>query len=519
MIPTHPLVRKFSYFTEAFFYLLVLFGPWALGTTQSWSIFTLSIGSGCFLILAAILKFMNWYFTRHYHEEEELSQKHSIWNWADWVFIILSILCLLYVCIQWLNAQSDYIFSEYRFIDFPFKEWLPSSTDKNYTLFYLYQYLGLFSAYLGARLLFSIGSSHSVKTISPQIERFFWVVLSSAFILVIVGILMRLDKTPKLLWFVERRSEYSQYLRHFGPFGYRSSAAQYLNLLWPLGISIWWVLRSHLERKGIPFVKTFMTHYLPLAIMSLFLFVGVWVAVSRGGVWIGSAVAILLSTIILFDAFSGKKKSLFLGLAIIIFITAGTILGLKVLGKDAERLSDIESDPRIIQYMGSWPIYYDYPTYGVGAGSYACMFELYAEDQELPAGTIYPVAHSDWLQLLIEFGNVGTSLVVLLLIWGLIIPWISSRGSPLLRISFLLAFSTALIHAVVDMPFYVLSISWIFVVLMAVYHSLPLYRKNSHSIVIRRKRKRRVIKSGESRNEINGSSSEGMVKTERPEAI
>ena len=59
MIPTHPLVRKFSYFTEAFFYLLVLFGPWALGTTQSWSIFTLSIGSGCFLILASILKFMD----------------------------------------------------------------------------------------------------------------------------------------------------------------------------------------------------------------------------------------------------------------------------------------------------------------------------------------------------------------------------------------------------------------------------------------------------------------------------
>ena len=122
-------------------------------------------------------------------------------------------------------------------------------------------------------------------------------------------------------------------------------------------------------------------------------------------------------------------------------------------------------------------------------------------------------------RIVIEFGNVGTSLVVLLLIWGLIIPWISSRGSPLLRISFLLAFSTALIHAVVDMPFYVLSISWIFVVLMAVYHSLPLYRKNSHSIVIHRKRRRRVIKSGESRNEINGSSSEGMVKTERPEAI
>src|SRR3989442_5721227 len=36
----------------------------------------------------------------------------------------------------------------------------------------------------------------------------------------------------------------------FGPYAYRSNAAQYLNLLWPVCLGFWWTLRQAHERPG-----------------------------------------------------------------------------------------------------------------------------------------------------------------------------------------------------------------------------------------------------------------------------
>jgi len=147
---------------------------------------------------------------------------------------------------------------------------------------------------------------------------------------------------------------------------------------------------------------------------------------------------------------------------------AAALLGLKVAGDSANRLSNLEDSGRIRQYEESLPIHKDYPVYGVGAGGYMDTFWYYLEDKKY----YFPVAHNDWLQMLIEFGFVGSTLVILLLLWGLLLPWITHRGSFLLKSSIVLAMATALLHATCDMPFYVLSVSWLFVVLIAFYHTL-----------------------------------------------
>ena len=471
-IPVHPLVKKFGYFVEGLFLLLVLFGPWALGTTEVWSIYTLSIGSAVFFLMAALLALMDKVFTARYFDRGHYHHRPKLWYWADWIFLALGLICLLYVFIQWVNAQSDYIPGEYLFKDYPYNEHLPSSMDKWYTLFNLTQYVCLFCACFGARFLFMTGRAAEQDAILPaRMVRFLWVALSSAFIMVIVGSLMRLDKTTTLLWIAERTT-WAGTNNSFGPYGYRSTAAQYMNLLWPLGIAFWWTIRSRIERRGLPFIRTCANKYLVLAVMALFVFGGVWIAISRGGVWIGSAIAVLMILLIAFDALRGKKSSIIFAIIGIVLIAGAIFMSLQVTGKDALRLKDTESEARLRQYEATWPIYHDYPTYGIGAGAYYSMYEMYV-GESIPTKSHYPSAHSDWLQLLVEFGNVGTTLVVSLLLWGLLLPWITRRGNFFLRTSFIFAFMTALIHAIVDLPFYVLSVSWLFVVLLAAYQSLP----------------------------------------------
>ncbi|MDI9401937.1 MAG: O-antigen ligase family protein [Limisphaerales bacterium] len=477
-IPQHPLARKLGIATEGLFLFLVLFGPWAFGTTQEWAIRLLCHGSLLFFAMALALYFLDRHFSSRYFSQEQSRHKERLWGWADWLFIGLGILSLLYVALQWFNAQSDYYATTYEFIDYPHWEWLPSSFDKRFTLFYLFKYTALFFTYLGARILFQSGRARG-RMFTLRMERFLWVVLASTFVMVIVGAFMRLDKTTTLLWMVER-SRWAGINNSFGPYGYRSSAAQYMNLLWPLGIAFWWSLSSALESRVFPRFRAYLNRYLVIVVLSLFVLAGVWIAISRGGVWIASIVSVLLLALICLDALRGKHKRIYSALIILLLLAGAAGLGLQVAGQDARRLLETESSGRLEQYEASWPIYHDYPTYGVGAGAYYCMYDLYRSDTSRAKDPdfTFPFAHSDWLQLFIEFGNVGTALVVALLLWGLLLPWVTGRGTWFIRLAMILAFSTALLHAIVDLPFYIFSVSWLFVVLMAFYHALgPVGRK------------------------------------------
>lgn len=496
----HPLARKLGIVTEGFFLLLVLFGPWAFGTTQDWAIRLLCYGSIIFFFMALALYLLDHHFSKRFFAEDRPHRKDRLWGWADWVFTALGILCLLYVALQWFNAQSDYYAAAYEFVPYPHREWLPSSFDKRFTLFYLFKYTALFFTYLGARILFQNGRTAG-RIFSLRMERFLWVALVSTFVMVMVGAFMRLDKTTTLLWLVER-TRWAGINNSFGPYGYRSSAAQYMNLLWPVGIAFWWSLSSAMEGKVFPRFKAYLNRYLVIVVLSLFALAGVWIAISRGGVWIASIVTVLLLALMCLDALRGRKKRIIAALISLLLVLGAAGLGLQVAGKDARRLMETDSSGRLEQYEASWPIYHDYPAYGVGAGAYYCMYDLYQPEKSRNTDVTFPFAHSDWLQLFIEFGNVGSALVAALVLWGLLLPWVTARGTCFMRLAMIMAFSTALLHAIVDLPFYILSVSWLFVVLMAFYHALgrPIRksRRDSGEADSQNTRRRRVIQPANS---------------------
>ncbi len=67
-----------------------------------------------------------------------------------------------------------------------------------------------------------------------RISVLLWTLVLSAAALSIVGTLQRLDGSRNLLWILPRRNPFSV---TFGPFAYRGTASNYLNLIWSIGLA------------------------------------------------------------------------------------------------------------------------------------------------------------------------------------------------------------------------------------------------------------------------------------------
>ncbi len=126
-----------------------------------------------------------------------------------------------------------------------------------------------------------------------RIQGLLWTLSINAAAVSLVGILQRLDGYQKLLW------TFANHINGgygaFGPFPYRSSGAQYLNLMWPVTLGFWWVLRCrNVARRSVLHRSGGDPHVLLLVLAALTA-AGVVVANSRGGflVLVGLLVVVL----------------------------------------------------------------------------------------------------------------------------------------------------------------------------------------------------------------------------------
>ncbi len=135
-------------------------------------------------------------------------------------------------------------------------EWLPQSHDQDRTLRAFWKYLAIVLSFAAARD-WLMGASRRERRSDEGTPRFpgdrmqwlLWTLAINAAAVSLVGMLQRLDGTDRLLW------NFSNHLNGgagaFGPFPYRSSGAQYLNLMWPVTLGFWWVLRRrNLARRS-----------------------------------------------------------------------------------------------------------------------------------------------------------------------------------------------------------------------------------------------------------------------------
>lgn len=460
------LLRTCDKVSEWIIYFMVVFSPWAFGTTQMWSISVMN-GAGYALGFIWLAK---WFNRRHTSRGGSNFNAHA----SGWFTIFLGILTLLvlsYVLIGALNARATYFPADWRFEYHSYISWLPHSYDRSKSWHWFWNYLALAFTFWAARdwLIYDLEKESAA---SPRWHRLLWVISINGALVAFQGLLQRAEGSHKLLWIAEPRVNKSPE-SFFGPYAYRSNAAQFLNLVWPVTLGFWCALqkRSRENRDRRPVRLRHLL--LPCAALTA---IAPVVSASRGGALV-TGMCVLVACLILIVFRSRyrwwKTGVAFAGIATILF---GWILGWGVLGK---RMTEIDAgfEQREQMFETARNITRDYPLFGTGVGSFDALFQLYRSSSE----EYWPAQlHNDWLETLMTFGWLGSALL-----WGVLaMIWLRplTRGSGL-RVNFAvilflwLSLGSCLIHARYDFPFQIYSILFLFLLISAFLSSVRLDRK------------------------------------------
>jgi len=441
-------------------------------------------------------------------------------SWPTRVLAVLTVLILGYCLVSVLNARANYLPFELRFDYFDnYIPWLPHSYDRDAGWFAFWQYLGLACLFWasrdwllgqsrrerrsrrsedresrvdgskgieggGAEELLRLASKGSPVSpgrppdptsgrmphlIPARLQRMLWILCLNGTVLGVESIVQRLSKTDKLLWHVRPRFN-TRCLGQFGPYAYRSNAAQYFNLVWPVSLGLWWALRrSHYSNPRARPLRGGGAHVLALPCTMLMAACPA-ISSSRGGALVSGA-GILAAVGILYMAEGRSRHRIRLPLMATLAVVSGLIfwLGWTQL---QPRLEQISSGPgtmsgRTIIYENARQMARDYPLYGTGPGSFAHLYQLYQPGM----GKWWAAqVHDDWLETRITFGWVGFGMILVALImvpmhlWrgsGTPVPW---PFAALLGVSL----GGCLLHARFDFPLQIHSILALFLLLCSV---------------------------------------------------
>lgn len=309
--------------TGALLYFLVIFTPWAFGTTQDWALWiahTAGLGLGALLVFKWVIRFREAYTPPCWGDPPAGKTDPEGWESSprrDLLTPVLgavTFLILAYVAAGAVNARADYDETrrQFDYLREPLS-WLPRSYDRDATWAAFLQYLGLAGVFWAARdwlrqrTLDDPKSSDDALPGDPRgsvllpdrLRRLLWVLCLNGAALAIVSILQRADGTNKLLWIVESRSN-KPADSVFGPWSYRANAAQYFNLLWPVCLAFWLWTQEQATRAVQSRIKRFDGPQLLLLPCALFMAACPTVCGSRGGALISIATGGLAAVLLLF---------------------------------------------------------------------------------------------------------------------------------------------------------------------------------------------------------------------------
>jgi O-antigen ligase len=299
-----------------------------------------------------------------------------------------------------------------------------------------------------------------------------WALAINAAAVALVGMLQRLDGTQKLLWTFANHINGGH--GAFGPFPYRSSGSQYLNLMWPVTLGFWWVLRrKNVARRSVSHRSGGDPHVLLLVLAALTA-AGVVVANSRGGFLV--LVGLLVAVFALMMLWSKRQAGFKLGVAaavVAVMGVGGWLGGEAMMGRF--RSEDIGSmNGRKLIYEDTARMAQDFAVFGSGAETFAPLYYFYRKKD--PEWNAY--AHDDYLETRVTFGTVGFVVILLIFLAVWLVPFFG-KGIPAPPEFFVLigvAMVGILAHAKFDLPFQIYSIHSQFVLLCAVLTTLKWQR-------------------------------------------
>ncbi len=488
-------------FTELLIYLMVIFSPWAFGTTEDWLIWTMNAGGYALGGLLAIKLGIRW--LKGYRppcwgaRQGPSAHPHSDpagWAWLNPVAVLsaLTVGLVAYCWVSAWNARASWdpqsLLPAYRD---NYIKWLPYSMDGNQSWRAFWNYLALACSFLaildwlpGKTASEERGEtptthrhrrgSRSGHLFPARLRRLLWVLTINGGLLGLEGIIQRVLGSPLLLFMVLPHINVTA-SGQFGPYAYRSNAAQYFNLLWPVCLGFWWMLhrRSGARQAG---------HHCVL-ILALVMAACPIITTSRLSALVAAgmlvAAPLCLLAIQWLDGLWQKNQGQGQGATLLLLLFSLAALGLGLgLGWKAlsPRLAQVQMregfGDRQETYEQAQPMADDYPVFGTGPGTFATVFRFFYLKSADKGSWVQ--LHNDWLETRITFGWVGCALIGLAFV-TVILRWFRRggiHGSRRFMVLAWLSLAGCLVEARWDFPFQIYSIVFLVLVLCAIMANL-----------------------------------------------
>jgi len=481
--------------SEPLFYFMVLFGPWAFGTTQPWAIWVMNWAgylAGFLLAIKLAIRFLTGYRNARWGErgseiQTDSPDQSSAQSILTRILAILTVVILGYCLTSALNARSTYHPQVGTFDYHSFISWLPHSYDQSRSWFFFCNYLAMALSFWALRDWFlgktraeeqaERSQGHDAKgrlaSLLPEhLRRLLWVLSVNGGLLGTEAIVQRMNGTARLLFFMPTHYN-RQAVAQFGPYAYRSNAAQYFNLVWPVALGLWWNL-ERAARRGLCDSNVFglRSRHLILACAMIMAACPI-ISVSRVGAVVAVA-NLAVAAAVLWSAQHKENRKTKTGIVVAVALVLGLSawVGWDALGPRFEK-GELETGWAIRNnmYDTARPMADDCPLFGTGPGTFEPLFQLYrpALEEYWPAQL-----HNDWLETLITFGGLGSTLIALAF-FIVLSHWFVARGihgRTNLVLLFWTALAGCLFYARYDFPFQIYSIIFLFLVLCAALFTL-----------------------------------------------
>ena len=476
--PRQPKLHKWGdKCTEILIYFMVLFSPWAFGTTEHWSIWTMNITAlwtwsvACVKMDHPLVELAFGLGQALNLPKNEISPgQHRlglILKTCNLLTAICMVLLLGYILTSAINARASFNLQTHEYTYFEgINKNLPHSYDARGTWFLFWQYLGLIILFWSTRdWLSGARPTRSSISMNPRLKRLLFLICLNGGALALECILQRIyygDYLGKLLFLIEPGINSSN-IAQFGPFAYRSNATSYMNLIWPFSLG----LLIQLVRENLDYRKRRIGNGSELLLIPCIILTasGPFIASARGGVFVMVGLLILVTVSMMFI----NVRSTFLRLSVAVALFAGLgatyYLGWE---KFEPRLISIFSDnmsSRTKIYETTLKMIDDYGLFGSGPGTFEAVmqFELgetLSDDDGVFFTTWASWAHNDYMEFYLTFGRPASGLLIALTVILTLQYFANLIGNSVQPLEWLclLAVIGVATHAILDFPLQVYSI-------------------------------------------------------------
>ncbi len=441
-------------FIEIIIYFIIIFCPFAFGTTENWSM--LVVNTACYLlgILFIVDKFL---INIHRNRNLNLGKKERILNV---ILPALLLLLLLYIFISANNFRAYYdLDTKLYYYNENYVKWLPHSYNSKATWDIFYQYLGLFSLFWATCHWIFVRKNKKDDT---RIMRILNVIVITGAFLAVESLFQRIyydDGRGKLLFLIQPKIN-SANLSQLGPFAYRSNGATYLNIIWPIAIGLYAMYNDNKVIHKTKMGNNFKIMYIPIIILII--------SASLNSLSRGAIITLIIQLVILMFiiVFYFKRKLIFT-YAIMICISL-IVFYINTWDYTEHRLSEMLIDNfsgRIQIYETILKITNDYSIFGSGPGTFETIIQFEINET---MNAWHSWAHCDYLEYYLTFGLIGCINIGLIILIYLIIIFRRLANKSFLFFCIIIGFIGTFIHAIVDFPLQTYTILTLLIILSAI---------------------------------------------------